>query len=102
MDNATDNDVLISNAAIDYSNTLKEQLKLEIGALWNRQELSNFRSFFEKGNALPLEERFENTQSTYAAYALLKYQMKKVSLQAGLRGERFSRQVHQPSQSWVT
>lgn len=94
IDNATDNDVFITNLAMDYSGALSEKFKIEAGTFWNRQNLDNSRSFFDADNISLSEESFENTQSTYAAYTLIKYNLKGVNIQAGVRGELFARKAN--------
>ena len=92
-DNATNNDVFISNIAIEHSVKINNDLLLESGGLWNKQELNNMRSI-TSNNTQTANERFENNQSTYALYSLLKYDKNKFALQAGLRGELFNREAH--------
>lgn len=94
MDNATDNDVLISNVAMDYSSKVNDNFKLEAGLLWNRQHLDNTRGFFDDSNMTILQEDFDNTQSTFALYSVGHFQLGKSSFQAGLRGEFFSRNAN--------
>lgn len=93
-DNATDNDVFITSMAMDYSGVLSEKFKIEAGTFWNRQNLDNSRSFFNEDNITISQESFENTQSTYAAYSLLKYNLKGINIQAGVRGELFVRKAN--------
>lgn len=93
LDNTTDNDVFISNIAIEHSVKINNDLLLESGGLWNKQELNNIRSF-TSNNTQTSNERFENNQSTYALYSLVKYDMNKFAVQVGLRGELFNREAN--------
>ncbi len=93
LDNRADNDALISNLAFDFSNTINDDLKIESGFLWNRQELQNTRNEFDQ-DFVPVVESFENIQSTYAAYALTNFKVKKLTVQAGLRGELYRRNAN--------
>lgn len=92
LNNNTDNDVFIVNAAIDYSGKINDNLKIEAGILWNRDHLSNSRFFTEDSNEI-YASSFENTQSTFAVYSLAKYNIKKISFQIGLRTEKFDRKA---------
>lgn len=93
LDNITDNDVFISNIAIEHSVKINNDLLLESGGLWTKQELNNIRSF-TSNNTQTLNERFKNNQSTYALYSLVKYDMNKFAVQVGLRGELFNREAN--------
>ncbi len=94
LDNATDNDVFIVNTAIDYSGTINEKLKIEVGTLLNRQKLDNSRKFIEENGEIGSKEQFENIQSTYALYSLIKYNLDKLKVQLGVRGELFNRKAN--------
>ncbi|WP_338409592.1 TonB-dependent receptor [uncultured Flavobacterium sp.] len=94
LDNKTDNDVFIASTAIDYSGSINKKLKIEAGALWNHQNLDNYRTFFGSNGLVSNQiERFKNTQSTFATYTLLKYDLEKLKVQAGIRAELFNRKA---------
>jgi len=91
LDYVSDDVVFISNTAIDYSGTLNDNLRLEAGGLWNHENLNNTRIALDQNNIQFDESRFENTESTYAIYGLIKYDANKLKAQFGLRGELFER-----------
>jgi outer membrane receptor protein involved in Fe transport len=94
LDNASDNVVFTSNIAIDYSGTLSEKGKIEVGLLWNHENLNNHLIFLGENNLQSGENRFENTQSNYAVYGLIKNDFNKLKTQVGLRGELFKRNAN--------
>lgn len=92
-DNLADNDVSISNIAVDYSKKLGKSAKFESGYLWNKQQLNNNRMFFNGSNEIDQEESFTNRRSTHALYALSSFTIQKLSIKAGIRAEVFERSV---------
>ncbi len=94
LDNHLNNNVLISNVALDYSNNINDKLKIETGLLWNRQTLSNEKNQFDENNEIFVIDKFENTKSTYALYGMVNYKINKLTIQTGLRGEHYQRDAH--------
>lgn len=90
-DNRTDNSVVISRASADYNAKICSKVRLEAGILWERQRLDNEFSIFNGENSILSNRKFQNIQTTYASYGLLKFDFKKFNIQAGLRSEIFNR-----------
>ncbi|MEG0925064.1 TonB-dependent receptor domain-containing protein [Chryseobacterium sp.] len=76
------NSVTVSRISTDYTAKISEKAKLESGILWEQQKLDNNLSSYT------LKE-FQNTQTTYASYGLLKFDINKFNFQVGLRGELY-------------
>ncbi len=91
FNNESKNDVLLFDVSADYVGTLNANTKLEAGLVWDQQVLSNRYSFFDDGGARTSMDSFNNTVYTYASYAILKYNLRRFQLQAGLRNEIFNR-----------
>lgn len=92
-DNFSDNDVAISNVAVDYGKKIGESSKFEAGYLWNNQRLSNNRLFFNALDEIETQDRFQNQESTHALYLISTFSLDKLTVKAGLRGELFKREV---------
>ncbi len=56
--------------------------------------MDNSREFFDEINTVVSKELFENIQSTYALYTLVKYDFDVLKVQAGIRGELFAREAN--------
>ncbi len=94
LDNEVNNDVLISNLALDFSDEINENLKIEAGLLWNRSVYENIRNQYDEMGSTTLFDNFKNRRSTYAIYGLANFKINKLTIQTGLRGERYQRNAN--------
>ncbi len=91
QDNETDNSVLISNLAIDYTNPISKKFEVEMGYLWSSSKLNNKLFAFNIDNEIANQEDFINREKTHALYGLTRIYFSKLDLQVGLRGELYER-----------
>ncbi|MEM8891037.1 MAG: TonB-dependent receptor, partial [Bacteroidota bacterium] len=92
-DNFSDNDVAISNLAVDYGKKIGSSSKFEAGYLWNKQNLNNRRLFYNALDEIVGQDQFQNQESTHALYLISTVSLNKLTIKAGLRGELFKREV---------
>lgn len=89
--NVTDEVVTVSRASADYNAKINKTIKLEAGLLIEKQNLDNSFSILPSESIMATDKQFKNVQSTYASYGMLKFDINKFNIQAGLRGEIFQR-----------
>ena len=72
---------------IDYSFPLHERSIVEFGGAWNDRKLTS--DYFFQGQAIENLDAFDYQESILAVYAQLRWQTKKIQVQAGIRHENF-------------
>ena len=87
----TDNDVSITNVAVDYTRKVNDHMKFEMGFLTNKEQIENMLTFFSEPGIVDEKQQFRNIQVTHAAYVLSTIKRDKLTLKIGLRGESFNR-----------
>ena len=91
LDNATNNNVLINNLALDYANKISDKFEIEAGFISTNQTLNNKLKSYDDNNQLQDNDVFNNKQYVNALYSLAKIKLSKFNIQVGLRGEDFLR-----------
>jgi outer membrane receptor protein involved in Fe transport len=88
-DSDIENKVSIYDVAIDYTAPISKKVKLESGYAFNQS--SNRNSFNAYGSTSKTFDDFLNIETVHALYCLTKWNIGKVAIQTGLRGEFFER-----------
>lgn len=88
FDEQQDNENTLHQFVLDYSTPISKKTILETGFSWNHKDLESF-NFFQSNGGTSNTERFNYKEVLWGVYALTKFNLKKLSIQTGVRYEHF-------------